>query len=78
MAFRSRHERARASHASRSCLPTHAHSLPPTPTQPNPQATNDNDEVLAAKQANQVLECDLTADDEPAWRAVKKEVHQVL
>ena len=27
---------------------------------------------------SQVLECDLTADDEPAWRAVKKEVHQVL
>ncbi|KAI7837478.1 hypothetical protein COHA_008671 [Chlorella ohadii] len=42
------------------------------------KVTNDNDEVLAAKQANQVLECDLTADDEPAWRAVKKEVHQVL
>ena len=95
---------------------------------PVPQATNENDEVLAAKNANkviccgwlsgvclaavqshalrricspslgrqlqrqaidkpvraaplppaQVLECDLTAEDEPAWRAVKKEVHSVL
>ncbi|KAI7837477.1 hypothetical protein COHA_008670 [Chlorella ohadii] len=42
------------------------------------KVTSDNDQVLAAKRANQVLECDLTADDEPAWRAVKKEVHQVL
>lgn len=25
----------------------------------------------------QVLECDLTADDEPAWRAVNKKVHRV-
>ncbi|PRW51073.1 pyrroline-5-carboxylate reductase [Chlorella sorokiniana] len=41
------------------------------------KVTNANDEVLAAKQDNKVLECDLTADDEPAWRAVKKEVHSV-
>ena len=40
--------------------------------------SNGGFKALPSDFAAQVLECDLTADDEPAWRAVKKEVHQVL
>jgi len=38
-----------------------------------------SDEVLAAKRQNKMLECDLTQEEGagPAWRAVKKEVHEV-
>jgi hypothetical protein len=41
------------------------------------QAVNEADEVLAAKRANKVLECDLKVEEEPEWRAVKKEVHGI-
>jgi hypothetical protein len=41
------------------------------------QAVNERDEVLAAKRADKVLQCDLTAEEEPEWRAVKKTVHSV-
>ncbi|KAL4429200.1 hypothetical protein ABPG77_010179 [Micractinium sp. CCAP 211/92] len=37
----------------------------------------EGDEVLAAKQDNMTLECDLTADEEPQWRAVKQEAIDV-
>lgn len=33
--------------------------------------------MLAAKQDNMTLECDLTADEEPQWRAVKQEAIDV-
>lgn len=40
------------------------------------QAFDEDDEVLAAKRADKVLECDLTAEGEgPEWRAVQKTVH---
>lgn len=37
----------------------------------------EGDEVLAAKRENKTLECDLTADEEPQWRAVKQEAIDV-
>ena len=54
------------------CLP-HCHA----PLQAPLQAVNERDEVLAAKRADKVLQCDLTAEEEPEWRAVKKTVHSV-
>ncbi|EFN53331.1 expressed protein [Chlorella variabilis] len=40
------------------------------------RAFDEDDEVLAAKRADKVLECDLTAEGEgPEWRAVQKTVH---
>ncbi|KAL4443389.1 hypothetical protein ABPG75_011126 [Micractinium tetrahymenae] len=41
------------------------------------KAPGEGDEVLAAKQENKQLQCDLTAEDEPQWRAVKQQVHSV-
>ena len=41
------------------------------------QEPAEGDEVLAAKRENKTLECDLTADEEPQWRAVKQEAIDV-
>ncbi|KAL4443385.1 hypothetical protein ABPG75_011122 [Micractinium tetrahymenae] len=37
----------------------------------------EGDEVLAARRENKTLECDLTAEEEPQWRAVKQEAIDV-
>lgn len=46
---------------------------------PTAQVPNEADEVLAAKRAHKVLECDLTGDDElaPAWKVKQEEAHTV-
>ena len=62
----------------RSSLPTaHLRCCPTArpPPQPNKQAP---DEVLAARQRNQLLSCDLTEDEEaPRWRAEERQVHSL-